>query len=72
MPPKKSNILEAKIVLIGNTGVGKSSILRRFIANTFRDDEKATIGAAFMDKEITVADQRISFNIWDTAGQERY
>lgn len=63
---------QVKVVLMGDSGVGKSSIVLRFVADNFKQDEDPTIGAAYMSKMIQISDKPIKFNIWDTAGQERY
>ena len=59
-------------VLLGEAGVGKSSLVLRFVANHFKAYSESTIGAAFMSKTLVVDDQAIKFQIWDTAGQEKY
>ena len=62
-----------KIVLIGDSGVGKSNILLRYVSNKFDTSSKATIGAEFQSKFIkTEDDLTISAQIWDTCGQEKY
>jgi Ras-related protein Rab-11A len=62
-----------KIVLVGDSGVGKSNILNRYIKNEFVIDEKSTIGVEFATKIIQLEDgKKIKAQIWDTAGQERY
>ncbi|KAI3823453.1 hypothetical protein L1987_04889 [Smallanthus sonchifolius] len=63
--------LSFKILLIGDSGVGKSSLLVSFISNTV-DDLAPTIGVDFKIKQLTVAGKRIKLTIWDTAGQERF
>lgn len=63
---------QVKVVLLGDAGVGKSSLLRRFVQDAFGDDSEPTMGAAFLSRTIRVGDKSIHFNIWDTAGQERY
>ena len=68
----QGNAMQVKLVLLGDTGVGKSSIVLRFVANNFKLDEDATIGASYMSKMLHIDDKTIKFNIWDTAGQERY
>ena len=60
-----------KVVLIGDSGVGKSCICNRFITGQFGDVE-ATIGAAFLTQIIEVDGRLSKLQIWDTAGQERY
>jgi len=61
-----------KLVLLGESSVGKSSIVQRYVRNKFSDDESSTIGATFVTSKITLDDCIIRFEIWDTAGQERY
>jgi len=63
---------EVKVVLLGDTGVGKSSLVLRFITNEFKQYQESTIGASFMSKLILVDGSPIKFQIWDTAGQEKY
>ncbi|RLO12541.1 hypothetical protein DYB28_014328, partial [Aphanomyces astaci] len=63
---------EVKVVLLGDTGVGKSSLVLRFVTNNFRPYSESTIGASFMSKMLLVGDQAIKYQIWDTAGQEKY
>lgn len=63
---------EVKVVLLGDTGVGKSSLVLRFVTNNFKPYSESTIGASFMSKLITVNSKPIKFQIWDTAGQEKY
>lgn len=60
-----------KILLIGNSGVGKSSLLLRFTAGKF-DDLAPTIGVDFKVKQITFRGKQVKLTIWDTAGQERF
>ena len=61
-----------KIVLVGDTGVGKSNILTRYINNTFSHDSKATVGVELSTKTYMIKDKIVRIHIWDTAGQERY
>ena len=61
-----------KLVFLGDSYVGKSSILLRYIRNRFSDEEYSTIGATFLTSKIKLDDCIIRFEIWDTAGQERY
>ncbi|XP_071698743.1 ras-related protein Rab2BV-like [Rutidosis leptorrhynchoides] len=61
-----------KIVLIGDSGVGKSNILSRFTRNEFYLESKATIGVEFATRTLQVEEKTIKAQIWDTAGQERY
>lgn len=61
-----------KVVLIGDSAVGKSQLLNRFARNEFTLDSKATIGVEFQTRTIVVDHKTIKAQIWDTAGQERY
>ncbi|XP_071702130.1 ras-related protein RABC2a-like isoform X1 [Rutidosis leptorrhynchoides] len=60
-----------KILLIGDSGVGKSSLLLSFISNS-TEDISPTIGVDFKIKQLTVGGKRLKLTIWDTAGQERF
>ena len=61
-----------KTVLLGESAVGKSSIVLKFVQHAFHDFQEPTIGAAFMTKTLNVGSAPVKFEIWDTAGQERY
>uniref|UniRef100_A0A7S0ZUY4 Uncharacterized protein n=1 Tax=Noctiluca scintillans TaxID=2966 RepID=A0A7S0ZUY4_NOCSC len=61
-----------KIVLIGDSGVGKSNLLSRFTRDEFTLESKSTIGVEFATKSVTTNNKVIKAQIWDTAGQERY
>ncbi|KAG8936213.1 GTP-binding protein of the rab/ypt [Tulasnella sp. 419] len=62
-----------KLVLLGESAVGKSSLVLRFVRDQFDDYRESTIGAAFLTQTVTVDEQTVvKFEIWDTAGQERY
>ncbi|MED6121862.1 Ras- protein RABA1f [Stylosanthes scabra] len=61
-----------KVVLIGDSGVGKSNLLSRFTKNEFSLDSKSTIGVEFATRTVHVHDKVVKAQIWDTAGQERY
>ncbi|XP_041994450.1 ras-related protein RIC2-like [Salvia splendens] len=61
-----------KVVLIGDSGVGKSNLLSRFTRNEFSLESKSTIGVEFATRSLTVDGKVIKAQIWDTAGQERY
>ena len=61
-----------KIVLVGESGVGKTNLLSRFSRNEFNLESKATIGVEFDTKRIEHEGEIIKAQIWDTAGQERY
>ena len=63
-----------KVVLLGESGVGKTSIINRYTLNTFKSQRLPTTGANFVQKTIVLEDENksIKFEIWDTAGQEKY
>jgi small GTP-binding protein len=61
-----------KVVLIGDSGVGKSNLLSRFTRNEFNLETKSTIGVEFATRSIQADNKTIKAQIWDTAGQERY
>lgn len=61
-----------KVVLIGDSAVGKSQLLARFSRNEFNLDSKATIGVEFQTRTLDIDHKTVKAQIWDTAGQERY
>ncbi|CAL9133021.1 ras-related protein [Musa troglodytarum] len=61
-----------KVVLIGDSGVGKTNLLSRFARNEFSFESKSTVGVEFATRTIHVDNKLIKAQIWDTAGQERY
>ena len=70
---KKKGIVEAKIVLLGETSVGKSSIVLRYCQEKFPTAHEVTIGGSYFQKSITLSnDASIKLHIWDTGGSERF
>eukprot|EP01115_Flamella_aegyptia_P005964 TRINITY_DN2509_c0_g1_i4.p1 TRINITY_DN2509_c0_g1~~TRINITY_DN2509_c0_g1_i4.p1 ORF type:complete len:203 (-),score=80.67 TRINITY_DN2509_c0_g1_i4:99-707(-) len=61
-----------KILVIGESGVGKSALLLRFAENTFSETFMSTVGVDFKIKKVNVRDKVLKLQIWDTAGQERF
>jgi small GTP-binding protein len=61
-----------KVVLLGDGGVGKSSLIQRFVSNKFDPSLFHTIGVEFLNKDLEVEGERYTLQIWDTAGQERF
>ncbi|WMV15415.1 hypothetical protein MTR67_008800 [Solanum verrucosum] len=64
--------MNAKLVLLGDVGAGKSSLVLRFVKGQFIEFQESTIGAAFFSQTVAVNEATVKFEIWDTAGQERY
>ncbi|GAA6007290.1 hypothetical protein JCM11491_003076 [Sporobolomyces phaffii] len=69
-PPARP--VQVKLVLLGESAVGKSSVVLRFCQNDFQPNKEPTIGAAFLTQRCRLEDKVIKFEIWDTAGQERF
>eukprot|EP01084_Bolivina_argentea_P190821 327805_1 len=67
--PKRVTV---KLVCIGDSRVGKSSVVMRFIKNEFDQYKFPTIGATFLTQTVSIGDSKVKFEIWDTAGQEKY
>jgi Ras-related protein Rab-7A len=61
-----------KVIILGDSGVGKTSLMNQFVNKKFTSQYKATIGADFLTKEVTVDNRLVTLQIWDTAGQERF
>ncbi|CCW66006.1 unnamed protein product [Phytomonas sp. Hart1] len=69
MPPKRQVL---KIIILGDSGVGKTSLMQQYVNHKFDNRYKATIGADFLSKDIEINGQVVTLQIWDTAGQERF
>lgn len=67
-----SKNIQAKLVLLGDMGTGKTSLVLRFVKGQFFDYQESTIGAAFFTQVLSLNEATVKFDIWDTAGQERY
>ena len=70
--PEAKEDFKLKIVVVGDSGVGKTNLIKRFISNEFSENFKATIGVEFMSKTYRINKHLFKVEIWDTAGQERY
>uniref|UniRef100_H2ZN46 Ras-related protein Rab-7a n=1 Tax=Ciona savignyi TaxID=51511 RepID=H2ZN46_CIOSA len=70
MASRKKTLL--KVIILGDSGVGKTSLMNQYVNKKFSNQYKATIGADFLTKEVMVDDRLVTMQIWDTAGQERF
>ena len=71
--PKMSNKKTLlKVIILGDSGVGKTSLMNQYVNNKFSHSYKATIGADFLTREILINNQLVTLQLWDTAGQERF
>uniref|UniRef100_T1GU88 Uncharacterized protein n=1 Tax=Megaselia scalaris TaxID=36166 RepID=T1GU88_MEGSC len=61
-----------KIIILGDTGVGKTALLNQYVKQTFIQDHKSTVGVDFFFKNIYLHWEKVHLQIWDTAGQERF
>lgn len=61
-----------KVIILGDSSVGKTSLMNQYVNKRFSNQYKATIGADFLTKEVVVDDRVVTMQIWDTAGQERF
>ena len=70
---EKTKVLEAKIVLLGNINVGKTSIASRYCKNSFNEHHINTIGGAYQQQKVVLSNgSMVKLHIWDTSGQERF
>lgn len=69
---KSNSLSKYKIVFLGEQGVGKTSLITRFMYDTFDDNYAATIGIDFLSKTMYLDDKTVRLQLWDTAGQERF
>jgi Ras-related protein Rab-1A len=69
---EKDPIIILKILILGDSGVGKTSILIKYINNKFDESHIATIGVDYMDKTIKYKNINVKLQIWDTSGQEKF
>ncbi len=68
----ETNDIMLKIVILGDSGVGKSNILSRYINDEFDEYKRNTIGVDFISQEQIINDKKVKIQFWDTAGQEKY
>ncbi|KRT84693.1 ADP ribosylation factor [Oryctes borbonicus] len=67
-----NNVHDFKVVLVGEGCVGKTSLILRYIENTFNSNHITTVQASFLKKKLNIDGQRVNLAIWDTAGQEQF
>ena len=72
MGDNEENVREIKIIILGNSGVGKTCIINRYINNQFNPNSETTLGSSFSTKVIKKDKINYKLNIWDTTGQEKY
>ena len=74
MENEEEKVIQIKVVLVGESGVGKTSIITRYTTNSFSQSSVSTPGASFTTKIIIPENSKlkIKFELWDTAGQEKY
>ncbi|KMZ56435.1 Ras-related protein Rab7 [Zostera marina] len=70
MASRKRTLL--KVIVLGDSGVGKTSLMNQYVNKKFSQQYKATIGADFLTKELLIDEKLVTLQIWDTAGQERF
>ncbi|EWM29714.1 small gtp-binding protein [Nannochloropsis gaditana] len=70
--PQIPSLAKYKLVFLGDQGVGKTSIITRFMYDTFEKNYQATIGIDFLSKTMYLEDRTVRLQLWDTAGQERF
>eukprot|EP00826_Nyctotherus_ovalis_P045091 TRINITY_DN493_c0_g3_i15.p2 TRINITY_DN493_c0_g3~~TRINITY_DN493_c0_g3_i15.p2 ORF type:complete len:176 (-),score=55.27 TRINITY_DN493_c0_g3_i15:205-732(-) len=61
-----------KVMILGDSGVGKTSLLKQYVNKVFTGHYKITIGSDFLTKDLNVGEEQLKLQIWDTAGQEKY
>jgi Ras-related protein Rab-8A len=64
--------IQVKVLMVGDSGVGKTSLLLRYAQDSFNESFMTTIGIDFKTKFLDIGDKRVKLQIWDTAGQERF
>ena len=72
MGDNDENTRDIKIIILGNSGVGKTCIINRYINNQFNPNSETTLGSSFSTKRIKKGKIDYKLNIWDTTGQEKY
>ena len=65
-------ILQIKMILLGNTAVGKTSIINRYVEDNFSSNLMSSVNMTFIQKTLKIDKQKVQLNIWDTVGQEKF
>lgn len=68
----EQSLTAQQVIILGDSGVGKTSLMNQYVNKKFSASYKATIGADFLTKEVLVDDRLVTMQLWDTAGQERF
>ena len=63
---------EVKLIVVGETNVGKTSLIKQYIENIFSEEKTATVGYDTISKDLEIENRKLKLNIWDTCGQEQY
>jgi small GTP-binding protein len=66
------DFLQIKMILLGNTAVGKTSIINRYVEDNFSNNIMSSVNMTFTQKTLTINKQKVQLNIWDTVGQEKF
>ena len=72
MTDNRENVKEIKIILLGDSGVGKTCIINRYIYNQYNPNTDTTLGSSYSSKSIKKNNIEYKLNLWDTTGQEKY
>ena len=65
-------ITQLKVIIVGDSSVGKTTLLKKYIDHEFAEDLKPTLGLQFYSKTVEINQRKVSLQLWDTAGQEKY
>lgn len=69
---RRSSNVDLKVVVLGSSNVGKTSVINRYCNGTFIEETRSTIGAGFFTHSLTIDDYEVTIMLWDTAGEERF
>lgn len=63
---------DSKVIILGNPGTGKTSIIMQYSSHTFSENAESTVAASYVSQKVLTSKGEVNLNIWDTAGQEKY